>query len=381
MILAGDFGTNDSVIGIFKKGESEDDAPILVGKATTYITKDYSGLEKIIENFLQNQHKDLKKDIYAACIGITGTVSGEYGRILGLPEWDIITKQSLCESLMRLSWNVADKKLCEEPSKRMPVVFINNLAALDVRRLESNEELVNINPNSKESDKQETDENESPANRALMSARWGLAEALLYWDRMDQKFHSLASQGGHANFAPRNDLEIELLRYLLKQFNPVAVRKVLSEPGLVYIYQFFKYRDNGQTPAGLEELVSENKISKAAGVIIESGLANENALCTQTLDLFVSIFGAEAGNLALKNLALGGVYLAGTIAPRIVDKLSDGAFMEAFTKRKNKMVRELISSIPVKVILSSQSRLYGAAQHALDNELRGMIAYNKCNPS
>ncbi|RKZ40255.1 MAG: hypothetical protein DRR16_05915 [Candidatus Parabeggiatoa sp. nov. 3] len=380
MILAGDFGANDSVIGIFQKGESEDDDPILVGEVTAYITKNYSGLEEIIENFL-HKHEDLKKDIYAACIGISGTVLGEHGRILGLP-WGIITKQALCELLMRLSWNVADKNLCEKPAKRMPVVFINNLAAIDIGRLESQEKLVNVNPNSKEFDKQQTDENEFPANRALLSARWGLAEALLYWDRMEQKFQSLVSQGGHANFAPRNDLEIELLRYLLKQFNPVAIRDVLSEQGLVHIFQFFKDRENGQTPTGLEDLVNENRISDSASVIIESGLANENALCTQTLDLFVSILGAEAGNLALKNLALGGVYIGGTIAPKIiVDKVHGNAFMEAFTDRKNEMVRELISSIPVKLILSSQNRLYGAARRALDNELRGMIAYNQCKKS
>ncbi len=173
------------------------------------------------------------------------------------------------------------------------------------------------------------------------------------------------------------ELEIELLRYLLKQFNPVAIRKVLSEPGLVNIYQFFKDRDNGQTPAGLEELISEKKLSEAASVIIESGLANENALCTQTLYLFVSIWGAEAGNLALKNLALGGVYLGGTIAPRIVDKLHSGAFMEAFTDRKSQTVRELISSIPVKVVLSSQNRLHGAAQRALDKEYIGKTVHSR----
>jgi glucokinase len=169
----------------------------------------------------------------------------------------------------------------------------------------------------------------------------------------------VASEGGHADFAPRNVLEIELLRYLLKKHHRVSYERVLSGPGILNIYSFLKEAGHGEEAVWLRERFHGQDPSV---VITDAAMRGESDLCVKTLGLFVSLYGAEAGNLALKALATGGVYVGGGIAPKILDRLMDGTFMTAFTDKGR--LSPLVTDMTVRVVLNPQTALRGAARCA-----------------
>ncbi|HEX7124294.1 MAG TPA: glucokinase, partial [Thermodesulfobacteriota bacterium] len=195
-------------------------------------------------------------------------------------------------------------------------------------------------------------------NQAIIAAGTGLGETGLYWD--GSKHHPFATEGGHADFAPRDELEIELLRYLLRELDRVSVERVVSGPGLYRIYRFLRDTGRGEEPVWLAEALRRGDPPR---VVSEAALAGRSGLCAQALDLFVSLYGAEAGNLALKTMATGGVFVAGGIAPRIVEKLKDGRFMEAFVAKGR--LESILAAIPVRVILNDTAALLGAARYAM----------------
>ncbi|MBI3635241.1 MAG: glucokinase [Candidatus Rokubacteria bacterium] len=180
---------------------------------------------------------------------------------------------------------------------------------------------------------------------------------LLIWD--GRRHLVVASEGGHVDFAPRTDLEMDLLRFLRKEFGRVSYERVLSGPGLFNIYRFL--RDTGDThePSWLGERIEHGDPS---AVVSEVGLAGGHPLCVQALDLFASIYGAEAGNLALKALAVGGVFVGGGIAPKIRAKLADGTFATSFCDKGR--FGGLMASIPVTLVLEPRAALLGAAHVA-----------------
>jgi len=195
---------------------------------------------------------------------------------------------------------------------------------------------------------------DSEGNSAIISAGTGLGEAGLHFEGKTRR--PFASEGGHSDFAPRNELEIELLRYLLRQFQHVSYERVLSGPGLLNIYKFLRDTGRAEEPAWLGKDLQE---ADPSAVITQAALAGKSEICMHTLDLFVSIFGAEAGNLALKVKATNGVFLGGGIAPRIIEKLKGPAFMKAFTAKGR--MRDLLEAIPVRVIRNEMTALLGAA--------------------
>ena len=197
-----------------------------------------------------------------------------------------------------------------------------------------------------------------PGNKVLIAAGTGLGEATLYDDGRD--YHPSASEGGHADFAPRNETEIDLLRYLIKKFGRVSYERVVSGPGLANIYEFLRDGGRMEEPAWLKEKIAAAEDISAA--IAQEALAGSSAVCVKALDLFVSVYGAEAGNLALRGKATGGVYIGGGIAPKIVDKIKDGTFMRAFVDKGR--YRDFLSGIPVRLILNDQAALQGAAFYA-----------------
>jgi glucokinase len=203
-----------------------------------------------------------------------------------------------------------------------------------------------------------------PGNMALIAAGTGLGEAALHWD--GQQHWPSPSEGGHCDFSPRDSLEIELLEWLIAQFGHVSWERVLSGPGLTNLYAFL--RETGKAPEN-PAVAQRMTTTDPNAIITELGLAGSDRLCAQTLDLFVTLYGSEAGNLALKALSLGGVYIGGGIAPRIVRKFSEPAFFEAF-QEKGRM-RELLVTMPVYVILDPNTGLYGAAAYALRS--RGLV--------
>lgn len=191
---------------------------------------------------------------------------------------------------------------------------------------------------------------------AIIAAGTGLGEAILFWD--GKSYRPMPSEGGHADFAPNNDYEIELLRYLRGQYLHVSYERVVSGPGLHAIYEFIRDTKKNE-PTWLAEKI---KVGNPAVEIAEAGLKGQADIAKQTLDLFASIYGAEAGNLALKALSLDGVYLAGGIAPKLIKKLKDGTFMKAFTNKGR--YKRLMNSMPVKVVMNEQTALLGAASVA-----------------
>jgi glucokinase len=198
----------------------------------------------------------------------------------------------------------------------------------------------------------------STGNRALISAGTGLGEAGLYADGQGG-YHPFPSEGGHVDFAPRNDLELDLLRYLMGRFEHVSYERVLSGPGLHNIYQFLRETGRGEEPAWLAEQIAQGDPSAA---ISKSALEGTSPICVQALDIFVSLYGAEAGNLALKVLATGGAYVGGGIAPKIIRKLSSTAFMKAFSAKGR--IGSVLKDIPVRVITNDKAALLGAGRVA-----------------
>jgi len=195
-------------------------------------------------------------------------------------------------------------------------------------------------------------------NRALIAAGTGLGEGLLIWN--GRTHTPYPSEGGHADYAPRNEDEIDLLRFLKQKYNGrISWERVVSGPGLTNIYEFLREVRGVDEPNWLAaRLAAEDPNA----VITELALAAKSEICEKALDMFVSAYGAEAGNLALKLLSVGGVYVGGGIAPRILEKLKDGRFIKAFTDKGR--LSQLLVNMPVRVILESRAALLGAAAYA-----------------
>ena len=192
---------------------------------------------------------------------------------------------------------------------------------------------------------------------AVISAGTGLGVAFAYWDGTGHR--PLPSEGGHADFAPRNELETELLLHLRATHGRVSCERVVSGPGLRNIYRFL--RDCKHVPES-QEVAAEMLADDPSRAISRAALDGRCELCIRTLDLFVSLYGAEAGNVALRYLATGGIYVGGGIAPQIIDKLKEPAFMMAFTAKGR--LSPLLETIPVRVILNERTALLGAGRCA-----------------
>ncbi|MEE8349775.1 MAG: glucokinase [Acidobacteriota bacterium] len=326
MILAGDMGGTKSHLALFMIEDGN--LQLLIQK--TYQSRDFSGAEEVVRTFLSSQRDSLAKDpLETACLGVACPIVGERCKTPNLP------------------W-VIDAAVIRKTVGLRKVLLINDLEAngLGIPILSEDEFVILQEGNP-----------QVEGNAALISAGTGLGQAFLF--RQGKVLHSVASEGGHADFAPRNELEMELLRYLLVKTPHVSYERVLSGAGLFNIYCFLRDTDRGEEPSWLKERLEQGdpgaEISRAA-------LAEEDELCVRSLDLFVSIYGAEAGNLALKTKAVGGVYVGGGIAPKIINKLKDGTFIQAF--RDKGRLAQLMESLPVKVILNPDTALYGAASRA-----------------
>lgn len=196
-------------------------------------------------------------------------------------------------------------------------------------------------------------------NVAVIAAGTGLGEAYLYWD--GDRHHPIATEGGHADFAPRTDEEVELLRYLrAKLGGRVSCERVLSGPGIAEIYQFLRDTGRGREPAWLAERLAA--ASDASAVISRVAHEERDPLCVATLELFAGLYGAEAGNMALRALTYGGVYVGGGIAPKNLEFLSGGAFLQGFTDKGR--FEDLMRSIDVRVSTNPKVALIGSAHYA-----------------
>ncbi len=196
-----------------------------------------------------------------------------------------------------------------------------------------------------------------PANMGILAAGTGLGEAILTWD--GEKYTPYAYEGGHTGFAPCSEQEAELWEYLYAQFECVEVEDVLSLEGIERLYRFLVERERAVVADWLKK--SKDK----AGAIIEQALAGKDDIAVMALDLYIEILAAEVGNLALKGMTLGGIFLGGQIAPQIITALEKGKFMRRFTGRRK--MASLLAQMPVSVILDSKTALLGAASMALSH--------------
>jgi len=384
MVIAGDIGSKKSFLGIFQEDKEGKAALVYPNdKPKQDDTADYSSIDSLIKAFLQQAN--IKEPIYAACLGISGPP--DKGYITGL-SWDF-SEEHLCDFWVKQVWQ---KTACDYAQKKRVVTVINSMESIDFNDLFEFEQLIDINQ-----PKVTTTAIEHP-KCVLMGVRDDLGEALVSWGHPptdpygEERYVVSFSEGGHANFAPSSHLEIELINYLLahpehinEHSKVVTYQNVLSVKGMVCMYQFFKDKHSGDQNA-LEELIDKEDFTNAAKKIMIAALEKENTLCEQAIDLFFSIYGAEAGNLALKYYALGGVYyIHGSLTPpelidKLVDKLKDkdGAFLQAFTRRAKPQVVDLLSSIPVKLVPSSNLRINGAARRALKKERIARVIYDRC---
>ena len=291
----------------------------------TYPSRQYPGLDEIAAGFATAQEAKIR----AACFGIAGPVRN--GTV----------------ATPNLAW-VVDSRALARTLGLSTVKLINDLEAnaRGIAALQP-EDFVTLN----------TGAPDAKGNAAVISAGTGLGEAGLYWDgRSHQPF---ACEGGHADFAPRNEQETDLLRYLLTKSGHVSYERVLSGPGLHTIYQFLRDNGHGKEPASLTE---ELQKADPSVVISNAALEGRYELCIKALDMFVGFYGAEAGNLALKTMATGGVFVGGGIAPKIIKKLQEPAFMTAFTAKGR--MKPLLEAMPVRVIMKETTALLGAARCA-----------------
>ncbi len=321
MLLAGDVGATKTLLALFE-AHGGALAPV---RETALPSRDFVRFEDAIARFLGAGPRE---SIEAACFGVAGPVVD--GRCV----------------TTNLPWQLDERELAARiPAGR--VRLLNDLEAMGwgVLALPSSA-LATLQAGTPRA-----------GHRVLLAAGTGLGEALLIWD--GERHAVIACEGGHADFAPRTDLEMELLRFLRKESGHVSYERVLSGPGLVNIYRFLREQGGVSEPQWLRDRIEREDPS---AVVSEVGLAGGHPLCVQALDLFVSIYGAEAGNLALKALAVGGVFLGGGIAPKIRAKLEDGTFTAAFCDKGR--FAELLASIPVRLVLEPRAALLGAAEVA-----------------
>ena len=322
MILAGDIGGTKTVLALFA-----DAGPRLtVVREAVHPSRDFASLEVIIRRFLDAGPSSA---ITSACFGVAGAVVDGVCTTTNLP------------------WTLDEQRLASSiPTPRAKLLNDLEAAAWGVIDLPA-EELVPLQ-----------DGTPRAANMVLIAAGTGLGEALIVWN--GRRHEVIASEGGHADFAPRTKREAELLAYLRREFGHVSYERVLSGPGLFNIYRFLRETGGIAEPAWLRERFAGGDRS---AVISEIGLVRGDPVCTDALEMFVSIYGAEAGNLALKALAVGGVFVGGGIAPKILAKLTAGSFVTAF--RDKGRFRGLMESIPLMVSLNPRAPLLGVARVAV----------------
>ncbi len=322
MILAGDVGGTHTRLAFFEGAPDH----LRTIQVEIFPSAEFSGLADIVRKFLDTH----KQTVDAACFGLPGAVVN--GRV----------------ETTNLPWVVDSSHLATEVGLAQ-VQLVNDLYAnAHGIALLADSDFVVLNPGVPD-----------PAgNRALISAGTGLGEAGLFNDAKGV-YHPFPSEGGHTDFAPRADLEMELLRYLLGRFEHVSYERVLSGPGLHNIYQFLRDTGRGEEPTWLAEQIAQGDPPAA---ISKSALEGTSEICVQALDIFISVYGAEAGNLALKMLATGGVYVGGGIAPKIIRKLSSTVFMKSFTAKGR--IAGVLKEIPVRVITNDKTALLGAGRVA-----------------
>jgi glucokinase len=323
VILAGDVGGTKCNLALFERRAGRLEAAVV----RRYPSRGFAQFGEIVGKFLEDARAALHRDpgrLEGAGFGVAGPIVGKRVQATNLP------------------W-IVDGEALEQQLGAKKIVLLNDLEATgySLGQLRP-DELETLNPG-------------TPAPRAaqaLIAAGTGLGEAILYWD--GHRYFVASSEGGHADFAPRTDQEIELLRYMKRNNSNVSNELILSGRGFRTLHQFL---DSSVKHPGLDDPAAD-----PAPVITQHGLDGTCPVCVETLHLWISIYGSEAGNLALKALARNAVYVAGGIAVKVLPKLKDGTFVRSFCDKSK--LQTLLSQIPIHVVLNEQAPLLGAASQA-----------------
>jgi glucokinase len=322
MLLAGDIGGTKTNLALYAL-----DGGLPPKFQATFRSADYPSLEAVVQEFLAETAVTVERAVF----GVAGPVVDGQSTTTNMP-WEI------SEAALQQTLGLREAKL------------LNDLeaTAYGVPHL-APDDLATLNEASPQS-----------GTKVVIAPGTGLGEAVLFF--REGHYHVLASEGGHADFGPKSLLEIRLLRYLMGKFGHVSYERVCSGRGMPNIYAFLKKNRFAEESPGMKKAL--RKAADPTPLIVQKAMAGECELSIATLNTFVSILGAEAGNLALKVMAMGGVYLGGGIPPKILSKLKDGTFMASFVNKGR--FAEMLAQIPVYVILNERTALLGAATYGLE---------------
>jgi glucokinase len=323
MILAGEIGPTRARLAAF---ETEGNSLRQVVEKT-YLSQEHGGLPEIITDFIRTEGIPVR----SACFGVAGPVRAGRSKISNLP------------------WTIDSRELAKQ-LKLPSVGLLNDLEAYayGLDALDS-KDFITLSEGAEDAE----------GNRAVISARTGLGVAGLYWDGF--RHHPFACEGGHTDFAPRDDLEMELLAYLQKKYGRISCERILSGPGIKNIYDFLRDTNKEDEPPWLREQVSN--AADAPALISQLALENKSSICDRTLSIFVSIYGGETGNCALHLMTTGGIFLGGSIAAKIEKKMRDPLFMHSFLNKGR--MEPLLQQMPVKIVLNDNAGITGSARYAL----------------
>lgn len=323
MILAGEIGATRTRLAAFETEGSRLNCVV----EKTYPSQKHEGLAGLMADFIKTEGIP----VHSACFGVAGPVRGGRSKISNLP-W-IIDARELTKQL-----------------KLNSVGLLNDLEAYayGIDGLDS-KDFIPLSDGSEDAD----------GNRAVISAKTGLGMAGLYWDGF--RHHPFACEGGHADFAPRNELQTELLVYLQKKYGRISCERILSGPGIKNIYDFLRDAHKAEEPDWLRAQIGAAPDPPA--LISQLALEGKSAICDQAMSIFVSVFGAQTGNCALNFMSTGGIFIGGSIAAKIVPKMKDPVFMESFLDKGR--MGALLKDVPVKIVINDDCGMIGAARYTL----------------
>jgi glucokinase len=322
MILAGDIGGTNTRMALF----DPDGGKLQLACECIYPSREHKSLDEIVGLFLRHQGGKAE----AACFGIAGPVLEGQANASNLA-WVVDARQLSRETAIENVWLINDLE-----------AHAYGITDLDP------DDLITLNPGKAH-----------PGNAALIAAGTGLGEAGMFWD--GTRHRAFAGEGGHADFAPGNELELALHSYLMKKFGHVSCERVLSGPGIKNIYDFLRDSNTEQEPPWLKDEL--DRAPDPVVLISQYGLAGNAAICNRALDVFVGAYGAEAGNVALRIMAVNGLYISGGIAGKLLPKMRNPLFMRAFLNKGR--MQPLLENVPVKVIVNDHIGLLGAARYAV----------------
>jgi glucokinase len=323
IVLAGDVGGTNARLALV----DIDADSVKMLHIEKYPSPEYPGLEPVVQRFLADTGGKPER----ACYGIAGPVVDQR----------VVTPN--------LSWTIDGAQLARETGiAHTQLINDFSAAGFGVRRL-GTADVVTLQDGARQE--------HGPIG--LIGAGTGLGHGFVLWDG---QYRVYASEAGHGAFAPRTALEWQLVEFLLKEFDRVSWERVVSGPGLAHLYRFLA--DSGYAPEQ-QRVKAEMATEDPPAVVTRHGVAGSDRLCVKALDMFVSAYGAQAGHLAITIVATGGIYIAGGIAPRIVEKLKDGTFMTAFKSLGR--LAEFGARVPVHVIMNPDVGLLGAATAAFES--------------